>query len=355
MVGLASKARIDLLESQVRRFRPSLVACFDEEKAEVLKKRLEGLEVEVCSGLEGLIRVASMEEAHLVISATVGAIGLLPLLKAIEGGKNILLANKEPLAIAGQLITSKAKEKGVAIIPLDSEHSAIFQCLKGNSSEEVERIILTASGGPFFRYEQEALQRVTPDEALKHPIWEMGSKITIDSATLMNKGLEVLEAKWLFGVEEERIEVLIHPESVVHAMVEFIDGSTLALLSAADMRLPIHYALTHPRRLKNPWPRLTFEQLSNLHFHKPDLERFPCLSLAYRALREKGTMPAVLNGANEVVVNAFLQRKIGFMDIPKFIEQIMERHHVKQDLCLEVILEADTWARNQGEALVASL
>ncbi|HAV43128.1 TPA: 1-deoxy-D-xylulose-5-phosphate reductoisomerase, partial [bacterium] len=316
----------------------------DEERADELRIRIQD-GVEIVSGLEGLVRIATSSEVDLVISAIVGGVGLIPVIEAIKAKKTVAIANKEPLVMAGKLIMDLAKEKGVKILPIDSEHSGIFQCLEGHSLEKVQRIILTASGGPLLRRPIEDLKEITPQEAINHPRWQMGRKISVDSATLMNKGLEIIEAHYLFGVEVKRISVLIHPESLVHSLVEFVDGSVLAQLSIPDMRLPISYALSYPERQLNEFPKLNLAKIGQLNFEEPDLERFPCLNLALKAAEIGGTMPAVLSAANEVAVDLFLKNRIGFMEIPALIEKTMEKHEVVINPDLDRILWSDAWAR----------
>jgi 1-deoxy-D-xylulose-5-phosphate reductoisomerase len=287
----------------------------------------------------------------LVLSAITGAAGLLPTYRALEAGKNVGLANKETLVMAGELMMNKAREKGVEILPVDSEHNAIHQCLRGARHGEVRRLILTASGGPFRETPKEKLASVSRDEALNHPTWRMGKKITIDSATLMNKGLEVIEASWLFGVSADEVDVVVHPQSIVHSLVEFVDGSVLAQLGVTDMRIAIQYALTYPERWPSPLPSLDIQKLARLEFFEPDREKFPCLNLAYRALRAGGTAPAVLNAANEIVVDAFLNDAIPFHAIPEIIESVLNAHSPRQASSLDPILQADAWARAEARKL----
>ncbi|WP_058485189.1 1-deoxy-D-xylulose-5-phosphate reductoisomerase [Defluviitalea phaphyphila] len=344
VLGLTTNKNIELLEKQINEFHPKKVAVMDEKKAYELKKKLSN-SVEVLSGIEGLNEIATMDEIDTVVTSVVGTVGLIPTFKAIKKEKNIALANKETLVTAGKIIMEEAKNNNVKIIPVDSEHSAIFQCLQGNEENKIERIILTASGGPFRNKNIEDLKNVTLEEALKHPNWSMGKKITIDSATMMNKGLEVIEAKWLFGVELDQIEVLIHPQSIIHSMVEFEDGSIISQIGEPDMRIPIQYALTFPKRLKNKWPRVDFSKRNLFTFEHPNLESFQCLDLAYNALKIGGSMPAVLNAANEIAVERFLKKEISFLDIPKIIEKTMEKHNIIKVPTLSDILEVDKWAR----------
>jgi len=350
--GLAANKNIELLEKQAWEFKPRIVAVMDENMAEVLRSRLKDTSIEVAGGVEGLKKVASVEGAQTVVSAIVGIAGLVPTMEAIKNGKNIALANKETLVTAGSIVMAEAQKRKVEIFPVDSEHSAIFQCLMGNNKEDVSKIILTASGGPFRGRKRDELKNVTVKEALKHPNWSMGSKITIDSATMMNKGLEVIEARWLFDVSLDRIEVLIHPQSIVHSMVEFRDGSIMAQLGSPDMRLPIQLALTYPKRLMNGFSKLDLIKNNTLTFEAPDTEAFPCLKLAYEALRIGGTMPAVLNAANEEAVRLFLEEKIGFLEIPQIIERVMTSHTVEDTPDLDDIIKMDLWAREKvGETV----
>lgn len=345
VMAMTGNSNIDLLEKQARKFQPVLVAVMDEKNAETLKGRLADTNIHVLSGMDGLVAAATYEETDTVVTSVVGNIGLKPTFEAIRAGKNIALANKETLVSAGQLVMDLAKKHNINIYPVDSEHSAIFQSLQGNKENKIQRILLTASGGPFRGKKREDLLHVTAADALAHPNWSMGKKITIDSATLMNKGLEVMEAKWLFGVDVDQIEVLIHPQSIVHSAVEYEDGAIIAQMGEPDMRVPIQYALTYPKRVKNPFPRIDFAQRSNLTFEKPDMDTFQCLSLAYRALKIGGTLPAVLNGANEVAVARFLTGEISFLQIPALIEQTMDAYTVKYEYMLEDLLEADAWAK----------
>ncbi len=347
VVGLAAGSQSDLLEEQVRKFKPAYAALADKEKAASLRERLRDLDTVVLEGSEGLQEIAARAQYDLLLAAIVGFSGLLPTMEAIQRGKTIALANKETLVAAGEVVMPLAQEKGAQIIPVDSEHSAIFQCLQGEKRENIARLLLTASGGPFRGMKKEELQGITPERALKHPRWQMGKKITIDSATLMNKGLEVIEAHWLFGVSYEKIQALIHPQSIVHSIVEFVDGSQIAQLGLPDMTLPIQYAFSYPKR----WPRqekpLELARVGTLTFADPDEEAFPCLPLAYAAGRRGGTMPAVMNAANEVVVAAFLEKSVDFSSIPHIIEQVMSKHTVIIQPGIADILEADSWARQE--------
>ena len=358
VAGLAVNTSIDRTEQQVRQFRPRLVAVREEEAANQLRKRLKDVKtVEVVSGSEGVSAVATMAEVDLVLEAMGGGAGLLPTLEAIQSGKDLAFVNKEVLVMCGSLIMEAAKEHGVRLLPVDSEISAIFQCLsdvKGDdcTRAEIHRLVLTGSGGPFRETPSDQLSSVTPKQALQHPNWKMGKKITIDSATMLNKGFEVIESKWFFDVELSQIEVVIHPESIIHSMVEFVDGSLLAQLGVADMRLPIQYALTYPCRFPTSVPRLDLSQIGALHMEPVDSEKFPCLELAYSAAKVGGTLPTVLSSADEVVVRAFLNREIGFMDIPNYLEDLMTRHDVTFQPTLDDILAADQWAKSAAHQLI---
>jgi len=355
--ALAAGRNIALLKDQIHRFRPRLAAVIDEEHARELRRMLNThTGTSVRFGPEGYREAASFSGADMVVSAMVGAVGLIPTLDAIEAGKAIALANKETLVMAGGIVLRKAAEKGVPIIPVDSEHSAVFQCLQGNMREDVRRIILTASGGPFLHLPQNELAAVTPGQALKHPNWKMGKKITIDSATMMNKGLEVIEAGWMFGIPVTAVDVLIHPQSIVHSMVEYRDGSVIAQLGVPDMRIPIAYALSFPKRLsRRDDPPLDLLNTGTLVFLKPDMERFPALQLAYTAAEIGGTMPAVMNGANECAVEAFIEGKIGYSDITRLIRKVMDRHRVYEEPTIDDILAADRWAREEAERVIMEM
>jgi 1-deoxy-D-xylulose-5-phosphate reductoisomerase len=345
VLALAAGTNIPLLREQIKAFKPRLVSVLDREHAHALKEK--GLEV--VSGEEGLIQAATFPGVDLVVSAVVGSVGVRPLLAAVEAGTNVALANKESMVIAGEIIVKKAHEKGAAILPVDSEHSAIFQALGSRmGGEGIKRIILTASGGPFYNLPIEAFKKITPREALAHPVWQMGPKISVDSATLMNKGLEVIEAHWFFQVPPERIEVVIHPQGKVHSLVEYIDSSIIAQLSIPDMRIPIAYALSYPRRLAMDLPTLNLRELNHLTFDPPDVEKFPCLKLAYEALEAGGTMPAVLNAANEKAVEAFLEGRIGFDRIPHVVASTMQGHKTTPLHEVEAVLEADQWAKEKA-------
>jgi 1-deoxy-D-xylulose-5-phosphate reductoisomerase len=353
VVALAAGRNIKLLQKQIERFRPQLVAVIDDEDACKLRNHIPAkFKIRIVSHKEGLNEVASFDTADIVISAIAGAAGLNPTLAAIDAGKDIALANKETMVMAGDIVTKRAKKKRIKILPVDSEHSAIFQCLQGQKRENLKKIILTASGGPFLNYSQIQLAAVKLQDALKHPNWKMGKKITIDSASMMNKGLEVIEARWLFNLDISKIDILIHPQSIVHSMVEFIDGSLIAQMGIPDMRIPIAYALTYPERINNDLPVLDLVKTRNLEFQKPDMKIFPCLKLAYEAGICGGTMPAVLNAANEVAVSAFLAEKINFIDLPLIIDKVLNNHDSLKDPSLEDILKADEWARAQTNQLI---
>lgn len=342
VVALAARSNVTLLEQQIRQFHPDVCAVYEPEAYLDLKARVADLSVQVLCGMEGLLACVS-GDAEIVVTSMVGSIGLKPTLEAIQQGKTIALANKETLVTAGSIVMKEAEKHGVSILPVDSEHSAIFQCLQGNPAPK--KILLTASGGPFFGKTREELERVTVEQALQHPNWSMGGKITIDSATLMNKGLEVIEACWLFHCRPEQIEVLVHRESIIHSMVEFCDHSILAQLGVPDMKIPIQLALTYPERLPSLTEAVDFTKWSNLSFYKPDLETFACLRLAFEALSTGGSMPAVLNGANEVAVDAFLRGKIKFLDIANTVEAVMQQHVAILTPTLQDIFDADAWAR----------
>jgi len=351
VVAMAAGRNMPVFAEQIAKFKPELVSCDDEVCAEALEKELHRLGCEIPKielNSHGLIAVATHPEAETVVSATVGAVGFVPTLRAIEAGKRIALANKETLVMAGELMTAAAEKSRAEILPVDSEHNAIHQCLRGEKTDEVRRLILTASGGPFREKSKKEIENATREEALDHPNWKMGEKITIDSATLMNKGLEVIEAKWLFGFDADQISVIVHPQSVVHSMVEMVDGSIIAQMGVTDMKHPIQYALTYPDRQKNCLETLDLRSIGKLTFEEPDLERFPCLGLAYDALEKGGTMPAVLNAANEVAVQAFLDGKIRLSDIAKVNEAVMKEHETQPASSLESILSADARARSRA-------
>ncbi len=348
--ALAAKNNISLLAGQIERFRPEIAVVFDEKLAVELEKSLHVRPgVEILYGDKGYKAAAKYDSVDMVVTAMVGSAGLMPTLAAIDAGKNIALANKETLVMAGDIVMKRASEKGVRILPVDSEHSAIFQALKGNRRKDLKKILLTASGGPFLNLPENKFNKIRPEDALKHPTWQMGKKISIDSATLMNKGLEIIEAKHLFNVSHEKIEVVIHPQSIIHSMVSYRDGSVLAQLGIPDMKGAIAYAISYPERLPLQQPIPDFTNIGALTFLKPDMEKFPCLSLAFKACKHGGTLPAVLNAANEAAVNAFLNRKIFFTDIPAIIDKIMKQHVVTENPVLTDILKAHKWAGNQAE------
>src|SRR5713101_1034521 len=350
IVGLAANSNAEKLATAANRTRAGAVCLVDERKIDILRSKLE-YEPKIFVGQNGLREIARLDGADMVLIAIVGTAGLHPALDAIESGKDLAVASKEILVMAGEAVTNAAQKRGVKILPVDSEHNAIFQCLDGRPSE-VRRIILTASGGPFREMPAKQLVDVTVEQALKHPTWDMGPKITIDSATLFNKGLEMLEARWIFGVEMKRVEVVIHPQSIVHSMVEFADGSTLAQLSYSDMCFPIQYAVTWPDRVPNTLPPLDFGKLSKLEFFPPRYDDFPALDLARRAGETGGTLPAVMNAANEITVAAFLDRQVRFPQIWQIVESVMERHTSVAHPDLDAILAADQWAREQARAVI---
>jgi 1-deoxy-D-xylulose-5-phosphate reductoisomerase len=349
VTALAAGNNVDLLEQQVRQFHPRFVAVAAEAAAHKLARRLAAAGVEIAWGIEGLSRAGADTGADIVVSAIVGGAGLVPTMAALRAGKTLALANKETLVMAGELVTTEARARGIRILPVDSEHSAIFQCLENSDTSQVRRIVLTASGGPFRTLPLEAFAAITPEDALRHPTWAMGKKIPIDSATLVNKGLEVIEAQWLFGLPVDQVDVIVHPQSVVHSLVEYVDGSVLAQLGVADMRLPIQYALTYPGRCACPAARLALEDLSALTFEAVDRRKFPCLDLAYEAARGAGSWPAVLNAANEVAVQWFLDRRIGFDEIPTIIRKALDAHPHRAIQSVEDVLEVDRQVRERLE------
>jgi 1-deoxy-D-xylulose-5-phosphate reductoisomerase len=358
VVALGAGRNVETLAEQVARHLPELVSVETEEYARQLRASLFEREVDlprIVVGEEGLVEVATHPQADCVVSATVGAVGFVPTLRALEKGKRVALANKETLVMAGELMTRVAAESGAEILPVDSEHNALHQCLKGEKREDVRRLVLTASGGPFRTKSANEMEAATVSEAMRHPTWQMGAKITIDSATLMNKGLEVIEARWLFGFGADEIDILVHPESVVHSMIELVDGSVIAQMGVTDMRHAIQYALTYPARYPCGLPSLDLTKLSALHFEAPDTERFPCIKLAYRALREGGTMAAAMNAANEEAVQAFLDERIALTDIAHVIEEVMDGHETKPVENLGIVLETDSAARLAAATIIKRL
>ncbi len=341
VVGLAAGTNIELLERQVREFQPKLVSLQREADCKELKIRLADLEVQIVPGMEGLLAIAEMEEAQLLVTAIVGMIGILPTIAAIKKGKDIALANKETLVTAGHIIMPLAAETGVSILPVDSEHSAIFQSMQGEKKDRISKLLITASGGPFRGRTRQQLEQVQLEDALKHPNWSMGHKITIDSATLVNKGLEVMEAKWLFGVRLDQIQVVVHPQSIIHSMVEYVDGGIIAQLGTPDMKLPIQYALFYPDRRPMAGKRVDFYELGSITFEKPDMDTFTGLKLAMQAAAEGGSMPTVFNAANERAVSLFLDRKLRFLQIPEMIELCMRAHHKIENPSVEEILRTE--------------
>jgi 1-deoxy-D-xylulose-5-phosphate reductoisomerase len=347
VVGLSAHSSVELLAQQVRRYKPRFVAVTNDDFAGPFRALVDGLDVTVLSGRESLVELARCDEADTVLTAVVGAAGLSSALAAAQAGKRLAIANKEPLVMAGELLTQTAREHGSTLLPVDSEHSAVFQALRSGTTAEIRRILLTGSGGPFRGASRADLADVTAEQALAHPVWRMGPKITVDSATLMNKALEIIEARWLFGVPVEKVEVLIHPESIVHSLVEFVDGSVIAQLGEPNMCLPIQYALTYPRRVAGPAQRLRLEEIGRLHFEKPDHRTFRALPLAYEVAQAGGTAAAVFNAANEAAVAEFLAGRIGFLQILELIEHCLGRHRVRPAPALDELLEADAWARKE--------
>lgn len=344
--ALTANNNIEQLADQVGRYRPTAVAIADENKYQDLKKLLSGVDIEILAGMDALVELSQREPVDIVLTAIVGTAGLEPVLAAAKAGKRLAIANKEPLVAAGELLMKTASGSGSEIIPVDSEHSAVFQAIQSGSIDQVRRIILTASGGPFRTVSPDQIEDVSVEQALEHPTWDMGPKITIDSATMMNKALEIIEARWLFGIEADRIEVLIHPESIIHSMVEFVDGSVIAQLGRPDMCLPIQYALTYPARVEGAPMRVDFEKLGSLHFEKADFKKFRSLTLGYQAANLGGTAAVVLNAANEAAVQEFLAGRIKFGNIVTLIEKCLVEHNYKKDLTLDKILVADAWARD---------
>lgn len=350
VTGLAAGTNIELLEQQIREFKPALAAVWDRERAKELRDRTRDLPVRIVSGMDGLIEVSTAPEAELLVTAVVGMIGIRPTIAAMESGKDIALANKETLVTAGHMIMDLAKKKGVRLLPVDSEHSAIFQCLNGEQAKCVHRLLLTASGGPFRGKKRSELEKIQPEDALRHPNWSMGKKITIDSSTMVNKGLEVMEARWLFDVEIDQVQVVVQPQSVIHSMVEFTDGAVMAQLGTPDMKLPIQYALYYPERRYLPGQRLDFAALGQIQFEAPDFENFPGLRLAYEAGRIGGSMPAVYNAANEKAVKGFLNREIGYLTITEIIAACMEDHKIIGQPTVEQILHTELEVYEQIES-----
>jgi len=350
VVALAARNSVELLEKQVHKYRPEVVAVFHEDAAQEMQKL--GLPVKVLTGMDGLVEAATLAEADMVVSAIVGSDGLLPTYAAITAGKDIALATKEALVMAGQIVMSEAAARGVRILPVDSEHSSVFQCINGRNMDEVEKVILTASGGPFLGKSREELSNVTPSAALRHPTWTMGRKISIDSATLMNKGLEVIEAFWLFDLPLEKIDVILHPQSIIHSMVKFVDGSVIAHMSMPDMKGPISYALSYPERFENVVEALDLAKIGALTFQAPDMDKYASLNLTYCALRTGGTMPCVLNAANEVAVEAFLDEKIPFTEITNIIDRTMADHTVSEARSIEEVIGASEWAKQRAGEFV---
>ncbi|MCR4890334.1 MAG: 1-deoxy-D-xylulose-5-phosphate reductoisomerase [Ruminococcus sp.] len=345
IIALAAHSSVDLLSEQVRKFKPKYVCIYNDKKYSELKERLADMDVEILCGMEGLCKIAALEENDIVLNSVVGMVGLLPTLTAIKAGKDVALANKETLVAGGTLVTALAEEKGVKIYPVDSEHSAIFQCLQGNKRGQLSRIILTASGGPFFGYSYDQLRNVTKADALKHPNWDMGNKITIDSATLMNKGLEFIEAKWLFDLEPDQIEIVVHRQSVIHSAVEYDDYAVIAQLGVPDMKIPIQYALTYPDRFECPTKRLSLTDYGTLTFAKPDYETFKCLSAAIEGITRGGAYPCLINSANEEAVKAFLHDEIKFIQIGEIVSSVLEKFPYSEIKCYEDVMAADKQAR----------
>jgi 1-deoxy-D-xylulose-5-phosphate reductoisomerase len=349
--ALSTGSNVELFATQIRKFKPALAALYDSTKVDVLKELVGDLDVEIVSGQEGTISIASFPDADMVVSGVVGSAGLLPAIAAIKAGKNLALANKETLVIAGELVLKEAARNNIQIIPIDSEHSAIFQALNGEKTERIKKIILTASGGPFRNFTLKQMESVTVKDALNHPNWSMGAKITIDSSTMMNKGLEYIEAKWLFGTEIP-VEIIVHAQSIIHSMIEFVDTSIIAQMGIPDMRVPIAYALTYPDRYESDLPSLDLSSIGNLTFEAPDFDRFPCLKLAMDAIEMGQTIPAVLNAANEIAVQAFLDELITYKDISEIIRMVMYNHRPVPLQEMQDVLDADLWAREETTKLI---
>ena len=349
VVGLSGWENTTFLKEQISFFKPKIAVVKNENTAKKLEKDLNNLnDIKILWGIDGLVKISILEEADIIVIAITGVASLIPTYEAVKQGKNIALASKEAIVVAGELLVKEAKLRNASILPIDSEHSAILQCLKNEKKDSVEKIILTASGGALYNLTETALNNVSVEDALNHPTWKMGKKVTIDSATLMNKGLEVIEAKWFFNIPANKIEIVIHPQSHVHSMVQFIDGTILAQIGEHDMRIPIQYALFYPNRTTNNFPRLELTKIGQLTFKKANFNKFPCIKLAYQALELGGTMPAVLNGANEIAVNAFLNNQISFSSIPLLIKNTMKEHKPKHNPNINDILDADYWARERA-------
>jgi len=353
---LTAKDNVKLLAEQIRIFKPELAVVFDKDREKVLKQILpDGLDVEILNGEAGYIKAAKHESSDMVITAMMGAAGLKPTLAAVDAGKHIGLANKETLVMAGESVMKRAKQKHIDILPIDSEHSAIFQCMLGHRREDLDKILLTASGGPFLNTPKKDFANITTERALKHPNWNMGKKISIDSATLMNKGLELIEAKHLFGVSQDKIQVVVHPQSIIHSMVSYRDGSVIAQLGVPDMKGAIAYAMSYPERLPINQPVPDFVNIGTLTFQAPDLDKFPCLAMAFQACKTGGTMPAVLNAANETAVAAFLDKAVSFLQIPEIIQNIMDKHVTEENPDIMEIIQADQWARENALKIIQKM
>ena len=353
VTALAAHSSIDMLEQQARKFMPSKVCIYRDDKYSELKERLADTDIKVLSGMDGLCEIAVMEESDIVLNSVVGMVGLLPTLTAMKAGKNVALANKETLVAGGKIVTELAKKKGVTIYPIDSEHSAVFQCLQGNKREQLSKMILTASGGPFFGYTYDQLRNVTKEQALKHPNWDMGNKITIDSATLMNKGLEFIEAKWLFDLRPDQIEIVVHRQSVVHSAVEYNDYSVIAQMGVPDMKIPIQYALLYPDRMECPTGRLSLTDYGKLTFEKPDYDTFKCLSAAIEAIKRGGAYPCLVNSANEEAVRAFLHDEIKFIQIGEIVSSVLDKFEYFDINSYEDVTKADTMAREYVRSVIS--
>ena len=355
VVGLAEGHDINLLASQIEEFKPEMVSVRDKDSADKLESLIPKDKTKILYGIEGACEVAALESAEMVLSAIVGAIGLLPTMKAIKARKQIALANKETLVAGGAVVTKHAKENNVEFLPVDSEHSAIFQSLQGHRYVDIEKLILTASGGPFRTRNIEEMSKIQPEDALKHPNWDMGAKITIDSATLMNKGLEVIEARWLFDVQPEKIEVVVHPQSIIHSLVQFKDGSIIGQLGEPEMKVPIAYALGYPERINSGVSPRSLADIANLTFEKPDFKKFPSLGLAFTALKAGESMPAVMNAANEIAVSAFLSKQIGFTQIPELVEKVMNNHDARNLNSIDDVIECDKFGRAKAKEILGEL